>query len=596
MLTDGLSDNRLLWLPIIFLIAVATHAETAQYWFVAPDTLPLIETSRVRTITDVVELFAQPLMAGTDFVDTALFYRPISSLSYALDYALWQLSPANSHIANILLHGIASVLAAVTIAEITRRIAVGYLSAVLFAVHPLTVGVIPAISRRQDILLTIFVLSALFLFVRSHRKKSLRLLGGALIAYTLALGAKETAVILPGMVFMWLAIYRDTSTNWSALLRAVPGTAPFVLVTIVYVLIRLVVLDGIGGYRAGAASGPGISILFVPLKYLLWIFQPTNVVEDILVALPRSVLLTLMVLGAAASLGVIQYSRVHDLGTLGVLAVFVSSVAFEGLLGVHLFAPRIGALLPLGPTESDMAIGYIIRSLFIVGCTTGLLATIFTYGRTFDSSTRDHFMFFASWVLVVPGLLLITGAGIGSPLQIGDQIQTGYLCLVPAMAGLSLLGLSAAEALVDTPYSDPFQFDANMALIILTIVLVLPLVATSPVVISYNEWENAGELNQQVLTELTDELEGTSPRVPVRLLDPPAIEGSEPPLATSVKQLQTYSFEAWFELQNPPQEREIELVGKRGISQHHSQVSLEATKEDRTFVIQIQSNTSQPHA
>jgi hypothetical protein len=592
MLTDGLSDNRLLWLPIIFLIAVAAHAETAQYWFVAPDTLPLIETSRVRTIVDVVELFAQPLMAGTDFVDTALFYRPISSLSYALDYAAWQLSPSESHITNVLLHGTASVLVAVTIAKITRRLAVGYLSAVLFAVHPLTIGVIPAISRRQDVLLTIFVLSAFILFVRSHREKSSRLLGGALVAYTLALGSKETAVVLPGMVFIWLAIYRETDKNRSTLLRAVSGTAPFVLVTMAYVLVRLVVLDGIGGYRASAAPGPGISILFVPLKYLLWIFQPTNVVEDILVAVPRSALLILMFVGAAASLGIIQHSRVHDFGTLGVLALFVSSIAFEGLLGVHLLAPHIETLLPLGPTESDVAIGYIIRSLFIVGCTAGLLTTVLTHNRTFDSSTQDHFMFFGSWVLIVPGLLLVTGAGIGGPLQIGDQIQTGYLCLVPAMAGLSLLGLTAAEALVDTPYPDPFHFDANVALIVLTIVLVLPLVATSPIVVSYDEWENAGELNQQMLTELSDELEGTSPRAPVRLLDPPAIEGDEPPLATSVKQLQTYSFEAWFALQDPPQDREIELVGKRGISQQYGQVSLEATRKDGTFVIRSQSNTS----
>jgi hypothetical protein len=591
MLTDRLSDNRLLWLPIVFLVAVAAHAETAQYWFVATDTLPLIETSRVRTIADVAGLFAQPLMAGTDFVDTALFYRPVSSLSYALDYAVWQLSPVKSHITNVLLHGTASVLAAVTIAEITRRPVVGYLSAVLFAVHPLTIGVIPAISRRQDVLLTIFVLGALFLFVRSYRENSSWLLGAALIAYALALGAKETAVVLPGMVFMWLAIYRETDKNRSTVLRAVSGSAPFVLVTIAYVLVRLVVLDGIGGYRAGAASGPGISILFVPLKYFLWIFQPTNVVESVLAAFPRSVLLILIFVGAAASLGAIQYSRVHGLGTLGVLALVAFSIAFEGLLGVHLFAPRIRTLLPLGPTESDVAIGYITRSLFIVGCVAGLLATILTHNQTFDSSTQDHFMFFTGWILIVPGLLLVTGAGIGGPLQIGDQIQTGYLCLVPAMAGLSLLGFTAADALVDAPYSDPFYFDANMALIVLTVVLVLPLVATSPVAVSYDEWENTGELNQQMLTELTDELEGTSPGVPVRLLDPPAIEGDDPPLATSVKQLQTYSFEAWFELQDPPQNRAVELVGKREISRHHGQVSLEATRENGTLVVRPELNT-----
>ena len=579
-----LRDSRSLWLLVVFAIAIATHAETLQYWFVATDTLPLIETSRVQSPSGVAELFTQPLMAGTDFVDTALFYRPVSSLSYTLEYAVWGLSPTGYHLTNLLLHGTAAVLAAVTIAEITRRPAVGYLGAVLFAIHPLTAGVVPPIARRQDVLLTGFVLGALLLFVRSRRTNSRRLLVGALGAYAAALGTKEPAVALPGMIFMWLVLYRGIDEWRSTLRRAVTGTVPFVAVTVAYALVRLVVLGGVGGYRASAASGPGLAILFVPLKYLRWVFQPTDVVESVLTALPRSVLLVAVLGGAAIGLALVRYARRRGLDTVGLVALVVASVAVEGMLGVHLLAPAMETVLPFDPTESAIAIGYLVDSLFIVGCMAGLLAAI-RGCRTLNSSMRTHLVFFASWSVIVPGLLLATGAGIGDPLRIDDQIQTGYLCLVPAMAALSLLGLTAAETVVAAIRSRTARIDATVALLVLTVSLVLPLVVTSPLIVSNGDWNAAGQLNQQLLTGLKDELDGTAANAPVRLLDQPTTGSVDPPHTTSVKRLQSYSFEAWFELQEPPQNRAVELVGHHELRPPYDRLSVEATRENGTVVI-----------
>lgn len=579
-----LRDSRSLWLFVVFAIAIATHAETLQYWFVATDTLPLIETSRVQSPSGVAELFTQPLMAGTDFVETALFYRPVSSLSYTLEYAVWGLSPTGYHLTNLLLHGVAAVLAAVTIAEITRRPAVGYLGAALFAIHPLTAGVVPPIARRQDVLLTVFVLGALLLFVRSRRTNSRRLLVGALGAYAAALGAKEPAVALPGIIFVWLVLYRGTGEWRSTLRRAVTGTAPFVAVTVAYALVRLVVLGGIGGYRTSAASGPGLAILFVPLKYLRWVFQPTDVVESVLTALPRSVLLVAVLGGAAIGLTLVRYARRRGLDTTGLVALVVAGIAVEGMLGVHLLAPAMKTVLPFGPTESAIAIGYLVDSLFIVGCMAGLLAAI-RGCRIGDSSMRTHLVFFASWSVIVPGLLLATGAGIGDPLRIDDQIQTGYLCLVPAMAALCLLGLTAAEAVVAAIRSRTIRVDATVALLVLTVSLVLPLVVTSPLVVSNGDWNAAGQLNQQLLTELDDELDGTAADTPVRLLDQPTTGSVDPPHTTSVKRLQSYSFEAWFELQEPPQNRAVELVGHHELRPPYDRLSVEATRENGTVVV-----------
>ena len=51
------------------------------------DDLTLIATSRARSAWDVLALFGKPLMAGSAFTDVAAFYRPVTSASFALDYA-----------------------------------------------------------------------------------------------------------------------------------------------------------------------------------------------------------------------------------------------------------------------------------------------------------------------------------------------------------------------------------------------------------------------------------------------------------------------------------------------------------------------------
>jgi hypothetical protein len=290
-----------IFLSIIFLIGIGTYIHTVQYWFVATDSLTLIETNRIRTVTDFVQMFTEPLMHGSGFTEVALFYRPLSSLSYALEYPVWGVSPGGYHLTNVVLHATASVLVALAIRELTTRPVVGYLSGVLFTVHPLAVNVIPAISRRQDILVSIFVLGTLALFVRSRRADRPRLFGGAVVAYALALGAKETALVVPGLVFLWVVVHQEANEWRSRIATALRPTAPFIGITLVYTIVRVAVLGGLGGYRPGVGSGSTSTWLFVPVKYFLWIAQPTTIVQTTLGNLPRSVLV-IGVVGMRSSL------------------------------------------------------------------------------------------------------------------------------------------------------------------------------------------------------------------------------------------------------------------------------------------------------
>ncbi|RJS97760.1 hypothetical protein [Halococcus sp. IIIV-5B] len=535
--------HTLLCLAAVVLLAAGTYRGTTGYWFVAADSLTLIETSRVRNLADLVDLFTQPLMHGSSFTDIALFYRPVSSLSYAVDYALWGLRPAGYHLTNVVLHVVAAALVTLVVADLTSRLAVGTLGGGLFAVHPLTVGLVPAVPRRQDVLLTVFVLVAVGLFVRGRREDRPRLLGGALVAYALALGAKETALAVPLVVFAWVAI--DRTGPWRTRVRhAIPATLPFVGVTAVYVVVRLAVLGGLGGYQGGTGSGPGGSIAFLPLKLLLWLGQPTSLVETMPDGL-RGVALVLVAIGVLVGALLVRRAR-RRLDPPALRSWRVCLALFAAFYCTLALTERSGTAALVDGGASTV-VRYLVDSLFVGGCLAGLLAAVRT-ADPFDAATRRLVGFFVSWLVAVPGLLVVTGAGLGTPLELGDQIQTGYLCLVPAMAGLSLVAVAAGERVVAAGRSNALRPDANLVTVGFAVVLVASLVVTSPLVHPYPEWEEKGAMNQQELTELEDGSDALALTAAVSA-DGRSDPGDETgPMASSIGRLSDYSVAAWLRL------------------------------------------------
>lgn len=551
VLRRSCEKRAIVCLSMVFLIGIGTYLHTVQYWFVATDSLTLIETSRVRTVADVVQIFSEPLMHGSGFTDVALFYRPLSSLSYAVEYPLWGVSPSGYHFTNVVLHAVAAVLVVITIKEMTTQPLVGYLSGVLFTVHPLAVNVVPAISRRQDILVSIFVLGTLFLFVRSRRADRLRLFGGAVVAYVLALGAKETALVVPGLIFLWVMVHQEANEWRSRFAAALVPTVPFMGVTFVYTLVRVVVLGGFGGYRPGVGSGSASTWIFVPVKYLLWITQPTTIVKTTLESLPRSVLIVSVMGAVIVGTGLVWRRGLYRAFTPIQLAVLsISGASFVVLIGTVLFATPLEALVPMGADKSGAVVQYLVSMLFVGGCLTGVLAAALGRNSLFDTPTHHQFTFFAGWVIGVPGLLIVTGAGIGPPLAIGDGIQTGYLCIIPAMASLSLVLATAGRQISDAARFERIQPNMNALIAIFTALLLISLIAASPLIHPYSGWKKAGEANERALTSLNQVSDRVDPSVWASAYASSTPESDEPLLASSTKPLSDYSVESWLQLRS----------------------------------------------
>jgi protein O-mannosyl-transferase len=130
-------------------------------------------------------------------------YRPITTLSYALDYAVHGRWPPGYHAVNVGLHVVASLL----VLALARRLAaaalpgqaarVAVLCGLLFAVHPAHVEAVATIFGRTEPLSTAFAVGALLLALR--RREGRWRLPAALGLLVLGVLSKEVAIVTPGL-------------------------------------------------------------------------------------------------------------------------------------------------------------------------------------------------------------------------------------------------------------------------------------------------------------------------------------------------------------------------------------------------------------
>ncbi len=137
------SVRSLLCFLIPGLIAILTYLPILRSFLTGTDAITLIESSRIDSFEDFAQILLRPLMDGTAFVNVALFYRPLASMSYALDYVIWGLNPFGYHLTNLILHVLVTLSVAYLIRFLSRDNWVGLLAATIFTMHPILVESVP---------------------------------------------------------------------------------------------------------------------------------------------------------------------------------------------------------------------------------------------------------------------------------------------------------------------------------------------------------------------------------------------------------------------------------------------------------------------
>lgn len=223
-------------------LGVAVYLRSVAGPFIWDDSI-LIEQLKQHTSRGLWGIFTSGFLFRTigPGVD---FYRPLITISFLVDTALWRDNTIGFHLVNLLFHAI-SILGVALLTWLTLRSRVAALGAAfLFAVHPAHTESVAWVSGRTDVMCAAFLVSGAcaYLAYRERRRTGFLILSLALVL--MALLCKELALLAPVLfaLLAWVAGERDYR-------RLIVDALPFAILAGAFFAIRSIVLP------ASPASG-----------------------------------------------------------------------------------------------------------------------------------------------------------------------------------------------------------------------------------------------------------------------------------------------------------------------------------------------------
>jgi hypothetical protein len=193
------------------------------------------------------------------------FFRPLSSLTLALDYTLWPDTPLLIHIHSLLWFCLLIVLTYWLYRSVSGSAVVAGVSIVLLVVDDVFTGPVGWISNRHAVVAMVFVVLCVWLYHQGVSKQKRPYIAGACGAYVLALLASEMGLVAFAYLFAYLFVLdRD---QWFSRVKRI---APFVLITVVWRLVYI----GLGYGASGT------------LLYIDPILNPVDFITQLLTRFP----------------------------------------------------------------------------------------------------------------------------------------------------------------------------------------------------------------------------------------------------------------------------------------------------------------------
>jgi len=138
--------------------------------------------------------------------------------SFMIDYKLWGLNPKLYHAENVLWHILNSLLLFFLILRLMKNKKIAFVTAILFAIHPMHVESVAWIAERKDVLYTFFLLLCLHAYISYIKSKQPLKKGLYWLAFTMSFylswHSKFSAVVIPPLLFLIDYILQRRFTIW----------------------------------------------------------------------------------------------------------------------------------------------------------------------------------------------------------------------------------------------------------------------------------------------------------------------------------------------------------------------------------------------
>lgn len=230
------------WIPLALgILSFLPYANSLGFDFVWDDRALILENPQVQDIRLLGQGLVSDYWKSPDHPQRArFFYRPLVTISFFLDYSLWGENAFGFHATNLILH-VLSVLLVYACFSILADRELAFVSAALFAVHPVHTESVTWISGRTDLLASMLVLASFLCYLSISRRGSVALRGAVCLFYLLAMLSKEVAIVFPGIIALHFLLFCSQDDARWPVYRNVLWS--LVGIGLTYSAVRVVVLE-----------------------------------------------------------------------------------------------------------------------------------------------------------------------------------------------------------------------------------------------------------------------------------------------------------------------------------------------------------------
>ncbi len=206
---------------ILIILVFITFFNSIQNGFVGDDNLVVVNNTFYNSFHNLPRLFdksyttqPQQIMAtGTaDYGSGSVAYRPVLSLTYFFDHAIYHLNASGYHFTNFLIHLANVILVYWLVYSLFQKVPLSVFGALIFGLHPLRTEAVCCIGYRADLLGTFFILSALLCYVRfKNNQRFIFFFILSCLFFLLALFSKESTISFWGIFFIYDWFFKEKS-------------------------------------------------------------------------------------------------------------------------------------------------------------------------------------------------------------------------------------------------------------------------------------------------------------------------------------------------------------------------------------------------
>ncbi len=229
---------------VVFALGLGLYLQTARFGYNLDDKLVITQNEFTKQgLAGIPDLLFKESFSGFPGYKPELIagarYRPLSLVTFAIEYELFGLRPDISHFVNALLYALTllvvlRILVMFLPAKGSPWRSAAFVGAVLFALHPVHTEVVSNIKGRDELLALFFALGTLYYSLRhAATGRRLPLVGAAILMFA-GMMSKENAVTYLAVVP--LAQYVLLRASWRTMIRTV---AVLALPVLAYLWLRI---------------------------------------------------------------------------------------------------------------------------------------------------------------------------------------------------------------------------------------------------------------------------------------------------------------------------------------------------------------------